>query len=107
MLVTAGMTTNYVSVNDSCQPRVGQSTLVAKHLHLQPQDFQGKLFCFLKNYEIRLNKFYERYEYPPVHLHLHPVEFSEIDCQTYFINKKLLFYGLNKIFLLGKYKICQ
>ena len=41
------MTTNCVSVNDSCQPRVGQSTLVAKHLHLQPQDFQGELFLDL------------------------------------------------------------
>ena len=47
VLVTAGLTSNYVSVNDSCQPRVGQSTLAAKHLHLQPQDFQGDLFCFM------------------------------------------------------------
>ena len=48
VLVTARMTSNYVSVNDSCQPRVGQSTLAAKHLHLQPQDFQGELFFFIK-----------------------------------------------------------
>ena len=38
------VTSNYFSVNDSCQPGAGQSTLAAKHLHLQPQDFQGELF---------------------------------------------------------------
>ena len=35
------VTSNYFSVNDSCQPGAGQSTLAAKHLHLQPQDIQG------------------------------------------------------------------
>ena len=102
------VTTNSVSVNDSCQPRVGQSTLVAKHLHLQPEDFQGELFLVLWFYEIRLKILrYGRYEYPPLHLYLDPVEFLEIDCQNYFINRKILFYELNKIFLLWKYKICQ
>ena len=101
VLVTSRLTTNYVSVNDSCQPRVGQSTLAAKHLHLQPQDFQGTIFW------ISIKIFHERYEYPRLHLHLYPVEFSEIDCQNYFISRKILFCGLNKIFLLRKYKICQ
>ena len=102
--VTGRMTTNFVSVNDSCQPRVGQSTLVAKHLHLQPQDFQGELFWVLRFYRLKI--FCERYEYPPLHLHLHPLGFSEIDCQNYFINGKISFYGQNKIFLIRKYKIC-
>ena len=34
------------SVNDSRQPGAGQSTLAAQHLHLQPQDLQGGVYCW-------------------------------------------------------------
>ena len=71
-----------------------------------PNIFIYNLKTFKVNY-LMMKIFYERYEYPPLHLHLHPVEFSEIDCQNYFINRKILFSALNKIFLLRKYKICR
>ena len=29
--------------HDSCQPRAGQSALAPKYIHLQSQNFQGKL----------------------------------------------------------------
>ena len=46
-----------------------------------PNIFIYNLKTFKVNY-LMIEIFYDGYEYPPLHYHLHPVEFSEIDCQN-------------------------
>ena len=91
--------------------------MIPVNLELVNQLWLPNIFIYnLKTFKVNYFWFYDfrlkilrygRYEYPPLHLYLDPVEFLEIDCQNYFINRKILFHELNKIFLLRKYKICQ
>ena len=84
-------------------------SMIPVNLELVNQLWLPNIFIYnLKTFKVIFgvwNQFKKILTVDTNNIHLRPAELSEIACQNYFVNTKILFHALNKIFLFRKYKI--